>query len=855
MSPDILQQAQADTAGPKFRAGLDPATMDVQSLYTAITVINHLAVELDVDLALESVRKCSRELLKCEKVTLFLINHGRQELRGKISDEPDGVIVVKFGEGIAGTIARNGGILNISDAYNHPLFNSEVDKRTQFRTRSILCCSIADTSGTNVAVLQALNKLSGPFTQADENLLQLFGVHLGNTLTKSCYYEEARREKLRLATLSSCFKQLSAVTSLNGALDTIATAAKELVSAQHTAVLLMDHPRQVLWTSIVDSKDTSKRPLSFRPSAEADPRLLQLFSKLSEGQGRLTDVLLQPVIDPSTDKCLAVLCALNKQAQSYSCSSLLFEQSFTTSDCDAVSLFSMEVADVLSARSLDVSFASAMSTVSADTSTAAQERMNNMLQAQLMDYAPPQLTNAAFGKTQSFQLRHSATLSAAARFSFDSGNGTSLSRGGDGPLGVIRRWSSIDPAECTRSQVSAAGSCATPIRQSLHYNMLVAIGPGSASTDDLRAKYATWDLDCAAMGPEKLAQTAYDLFMLSGVLNELQLPESVLSGFLSAVMANYHADVPYHNLGHVVQVLHTVWMILETTNARTVLSPAEELVLLVAAICHDLDHDGFTNIYHVNVQSELAQMYNDRSVQENHHCALTSQLLRQRGSNLLQCFTGPDWHQARRLLIDAILATDMHHHFALTQELQKHGLVYSTEDDAGRALLMKAILHTADLGNFIRPFPAALAAAERVHTEFQRQVARELELGLPVSAHMAAQEPAVWAKMEVQFIDYVAGPLWDRLGQVFPTLQQPISTMCVNRARFASMAQGSSKSVTSQPSQAGHPAMASATLFGSHTRRTTNSSVATAPVDNDGVAATMRTPASAPSNSGVQSGL
>eukprot|EP00878_Enallax_costatus_P037431 GHUV01042283.1.p3 GENE.GHUV01042283.1~~GHUV01042283.1.p3 ORF type:complete len:119 (+),score=42.72 GHUV01042283.1:1477-1833(+) len=117
----------------------------------------------------------------------------------------------------------------------------------------------------------------------------------------------------------------------------------------------MDHPRQVLWTSIVDSKDTSKRPLSFRvrrgqgiiarcaadkqqvalctqPSAEADPRLLQLFSKLSEGQGRLTDVLLQPVIDPSTDKCLAVLCALNKQAQSYSCSSLLFEQSFTTSD-------------------------------------------------------------------------------------------------------------------------------------------------------------------------------------------------------------------------------------------------------------------------------------------------------------------------------------------------------------------------------------------------------------------------------------------------------------------------------------------------------------------------------------------
>lgn len=47
-----------------------------------------------------------------------------------------------------------GGIMNVLDAYSHPLFNSEIDERTQFRTRSLLCCSIADTSNNNVAVLQ-----------------------------------------------------------------------------------------------------------------------------------------------------------------------------------------------------------------------------------------------------------------------------------------------------------------------------------------------------------------------------------------------------------------------------------------------------------------------------------------------------------------------------------------------------------------------------------------------------------------------------------------------------------------------------------------------------------------------------
>lgn len=48
----------------------------------------------------------------------------------------------------------------------------------------------------------------------------------------------------------------------------------------------------------------------------------------------------------------------------------------------------MEVADVLSARSLEVSFASAISIVNVEGGTAEQDQVSNMLRAQLMDYAP-----------------------------------------------------------------------------------------------------------------------------------------------------------------------------------------------------------------------------------------------------------------------------------------------------------------------------------------------------------------------------------------------------------------------------------------------------------------------------------
>lgn len=80
-------------------------------------------------------------------------------------------------------------------------------------------------------------------------------------------------------------------------------------------------------------------------------------------------------------------------------------------------------------------------------------------------------------------------------------------------------------------------------------------------------------------------------------------------------------------------------------------------------------------------------------MQENHHCALTFAVLRKRGANLLAKFSDrAEYQAARRLLVDTILATDMGSHFALTQELCSHSLVFLADDDADRALLVRPLL-------------------------------------------------------------------------------------------------------------------------------------------------------------------
>ena len=167
-------------------------------------------------------------------------------------------------------------------------------------------------------------------------------------------------------------------------------------------------------------------------------------------------------------------------------------------------------------------------------------------------------------------------------------------------------------------------------------------------------------------------------------------------------------------------------------------------------------------------------------------------VLRARGANVLASLAPDEWRAARRLLIDAVLATDMAGHCALARELQARASPprFDAASEADRALLVKALLHAADISNGVRPFRAALAMVGRVHAEFARQAAAERREGLPVSPHMEAAGLEERASMEVQFLDYVAGPLWARLAAAFPSLAPCLAQMRFVRRCFLAVAGG-----------------------------------------------------------------
>ncbi|KAL4548957.1 hypothetical protein Ndes2526B_g01490 [Nannochloris sp. 'desiccata'] len=92
---------------------------------------------------------------------------------------------------------------------------------------------------------------------------------------------------------------------------------------------------------------------------------------------------------------------------------------------------------------------------------------------------------------------------------------------------------------------------------------------------------------------------------------------------------------------------------------------------MIAALAHDMDHPGVSNAFLVNARDSLALAYNDASVLENRHVACLYKLISdQPGIDVFKNLDAPTWKEVRRMVIAAILHTDMTQHFPMVSKLE-----------------------------------------------------------------------------------------------------------------------------------------------------------------------------------------
>ncbi|MBS1989576.1 MAG: GAF domain-containing protein [Cyanobacteria bacterium SZAS LIN-2] len=159
-------------------------------------VVKAMATERRLDSLLDTITRETQSIVKCDRCSVFVLDHDKNELWTQVAQGLTGVRTIRIplsGAAIVSHCARAGRIINIPDAYKDDRFDPAVDKKTGYKTRSVLCVPMRNREGGIIGVFQVLNKLSGPFTSEDEEWLEALTAVASGLIEQAQAYDEIER--------------------------------------------------------------------------------------------------------------------------------------------------------------------------------------------------------------------------------------------------------------------------------------------------------------------------------------------------------------------------------------------------------------------------------------------------------------------------------------------------------------------------------------------------------------------------------------------------------------------------------------------------------------------------------------
>ncbi|XP_042587698.1 calcium/calmodulin-dependent 3',5'-cyclic nucleotide phosphodiesterase 1A-like isoform X3 [Cyprinus carpio] len=263
----------------------------------------------------------------------------------------------------------------------------------------------------------------------------------------------------------------------------------------------------------------------------------------------------------------------------------------------------------------------------------------------------------------------------------------------------------------------------------------------------------------------------YELLTRYDLISRFRIPVSSLVLFVEALEIGYskHRN-PYHNLIHAADVTQTAHYLMLHTGIMHWLTELEILAMVFAAAIHDFEHTGTTNNFHIQTRSEVAILYNDRSVLENHHVSAAYRLMQEDEMNILVNLSKDDWRELRTLVIEMVMSTDMSCHF---QQIKTMRNVLQQPEGIDKAKVLSLMLHAADISHPAKGWKLHYRWTQALMEEFFRQGDKEAELGLPFSP-LCDRKATMIAQSQIGFIDFIVEPTFSVLVDTTEKIISPL---------------------------------------------------------------------------------
>ncbi|XP_014216594.1 cGMP-specific 3',5'-cyclic phosphodiesterase isoform X2 [Copidosoma floridanum] len=666
-------------------------------------------------------------------------------------------IRIPFGVGIAGYVAQSKQTINIKDAYKDPRFNSAIDMRTGYKTTLILSMPICNYDGDVIGVAQIINKTNGSheFTERDVEVFQRYLTFCGIGIQNAQLFElsvlEYRRNQILLNLARSIFEEQNNLECL---VTKIMTEAKDLLKCERCAVYLLDldcgeagHLEKIVERP-GKSIQESRKPLSRRESNNIE----------------MEDILQQHQAGESSKFTMV----FEMENETQEAKVYRPTNGDLTSPLGRIARYVAATGQILNIG--DVASWSRRQVFQVGVEPTRSILCMPIVNGQRSVIGVAQLIN----KDNGFSFTDS-DIDVFEAFAIFCGLGIHNTQMYESACKLMAKQKVA--LECLSYHATATNDDALrlmsdEIRPAEQYNLY---------------SFMFIDFD---LTDEDTCRATIQMFKSLDLINKFHVPYDVLCRWILSVKKNYR-PVKYHNWRHALNVAQTMFAMLKTGKMEQFMEDIDMFGLLVACLCHDLDHRGTNNAFQTKTESPLAILYST-STMEHHHFDQCVMILNSDSNNIFQNLAMEDYRRVMRVVENAILSTDLAVYFKKRNrfmELIEEG-EFDWQSEEKKELLCGIMMTACDVSAISKPWEIQHRVAKLVADEFFDQGDLErLQLNQQPVAMMDRERRDELPQMQVGFIDVICLPLYKVLSETFPWIQPLYDGTLDNRKHWQDLAE------------------------------------------------------------------
>ena len=189
---------------------------------------------------------------------------------------------------------------------------------------------------------------------------------------------------------------------------------------------------------------------------------------------------------------------------------------------------------------------------------------------------------------------------------------------------------------------------------------------------------------CDTLQENSLTHFGFKLFQLYGILEKFSIADQNFLNLLKGIKASTYEQNPYHNVIKIIELTHNFHYFVKTGELMTIFSDLNVMSGFLSCMLCDIAHPGVNNSFLIAMKHVKAIRYNDRSVLENHHCAIAFKLLLDPQNDIFELVSEAQYWYVRQTIIKMILSSDVSNHFDLISKFNQKAKICS--DFQGKTL-------------------------------------------------------------------------------------------------------------------------------------------------------------------------